>query len=234
MPTTVRTIVSSVITELSQVPGVATQIYASGRIQQHVQDALLLEFEDFWWPDYMSYFTVALDGTDGFITTSLTNSLGSVSEWRDIHSVWPEGDNRKLVELPQSINPTTVTSGGRVRYVSPDYTTVNRPLRVWPADATGNIVVWGKRRPTLPINLDDNVYIDPLLLQYDATWMYAVDDGTIPAQVNKFQVLAQNRRKTLKASFSQQPIPLDPRYSIDDTMNGFDDSYFTVGVHPLA
>ena len=51
MPVVVNDIVKAVINELSQVPGVATQIYAAGRIQQHVQDALLLELEDMWWPD---------------------------------------------------------------------------------------------------------------------------------------------------------------------------------------
>ena len=33
-----------------------------------------------------------------------------------------------------------------------------------------------------------------------------MDDGTIPAQVNKFQVLAQNRRRMIKASFGQHPL----------------------------
>jgi hypothetical protein len=55
MPVVVSNIVSSVINLLSQVPGIATQIYASNRIQQHVQDAFLLELEEMWWPDYMCF-----------------------------------------------------------------------------------------------------------------------------------------------------------------------------------
>ena len=40
---TVQDIVKAAITELSQVPGLATQIYATPRLQQFVQNALLLE-----------------------------------------------------------------------------------------------------------------------------------------------------------------------------------------------
>ena len=43
-------VVNDVITELSQVPGIATQLYASGRIRQHVQDAIQLEVNEMWWP----------------------------------------------------------------------------------------------------------------------------------------------------------------------------------------
>jgi hypothetical protein len=64
--------------------------------------------------------------------------------------------------------------------------------------------------------------------------MYCVDDGTIPAQVNKFQVLAQNRRRMVKASYAQHPLELDSRYPTDDVMNGIDSSYFVLDQDPLA
>ena len=67
MPAVVGDIVNAVINELSQVPGIATQIYASGRILQHVQDALLLEFEEICWPDYMRIGPMPLDGTTGLL-----------------------------------------------------------------------------------------------------------------------------------------------------------------------
>jgi hypothetical protein len=61
--------------------------------------------------------------------------------------------------------------------------------------------------------------------------MYAVDDGTIPAQVNKFQMLAQNRRRMIKAAFGQHPLELDPRFPSEvDTDTG----YFIMDQDPLA
>jgi len=101
MPTLVSNIVNAVINELSQVPGIATQIYSAGRIQQHVQDALLLELEEMWWPDYMTYIgPIPLDGTTGSLTQDLVGPLATITEYRDIAAVYPENSNRKLRELP--------------------------------------------------------------------------------------------------------------------------------------
>ena len=231
MPALVSDIVSSVINLLSQVPGIATQIYASGRIQQHVQDALLLELEEMWWPDYMTYLgPIPLDGVTGSLTLDLVGPLATITEYRDIAAVFHGTSNRKLRELPQSINPTLLKSGMSSHYMAPDYTTPARPFKVYPPDSTDGVVVWARQRPRLPLALEDKVYIDHLLLQYDACWMYAVDDGTIPAQVNKFQVLAQNRRRMIKAAFAQHPIELDPRFPTEVTS----DSFFVLDADPLA
>lgn len=231
MPAVVGDIVNAVINELSQVPGVATQIYASGRILQHVQDALLLELEEMWWPDYMTWIgPIALDGTTGSLTADLIGPLATITEYKDIAAVHPSDSNRKLRELPQSINPFVLNSGYGPWYIAPDYTTPARPFKVYPPNSTINVVVWARQRPTLPIDNSTRVYIDQLLLQYDACWMYAVDDGTIPAQVNKFQVLAQNRRRMIKAAFSVHPLQLDPRFP----EQGFENTFFVLDADPLA
>jgi hypothetical protein len=120
--------------------------------------------------------------------------------------------------------------------MAPDYTTPGRPFKVYPKDSTFGVVVWARQRPRLPLDISDTVYLDGLLLQYDACWMYAVDDGTIPAQVNKFQVLAQNRRRMIKAAFAQQPLELDPRYPGGGDMGiaAEDSTYFVLDQDPLA
>jgi len=233
MPAKVGDIVNSVINLLSQVPGYATQIYASGRILQHVQDALLLEIEEMWWPDYMIFVGPYGIDENGLLKSDITGPLGPITEWRDIARVFPTGSNKPLRELPMSINPSTLT-GGPPRYISPSYTAVNRPFSVWPHDGAGEVWVWARQRPKLPLSPNDLVYIDHLLLQYDACWMYAVDDGTIPAQVNKFQVLAQNRRRMIKASFGQHPIELDPRFPDESIFATGDNSYFVLDQDPLA
>ena len=232
MPAVVSDIVSSVINLLSQVPGIATQVYASGRIQQMVQDALLLELEEMWWPDYMTFLgPIPLDGVTGSLTLDLVGPLATITEYRDIAAVYREGSNRKLRELPQSVNPLRLTSGLSSFYIAPDYTTPARPFKVYPPDSVLGVVVWARQRPKLPLDSGDKVYIDNVLLQYDACWMYCVDDGTIPAQVNKFQVLAQNRRRMIKAGYAQHPIELDPRYPSE---TGVDSGYFVLDTDPLA
>jgi len=234
MPALVSDIVNTVINQLSQVPGIATQIYSAGKIQQHVQDALLLELEEMWWPDYMTYIgPIPLDGTTGSLTLDLVGPLGPITEWRDVANVFPANSNRKLRELGTNINPALL-QGGSALYIYPSYVTPNRPFGVAPANATGSVYAWCRQRPKLPLSLTDKVYIDQLLLQFDACWMYCVDDGTIPAQVNKFQVLAQNRRRMVKAGYSQHPLELDARYPSEETMNGIDSSFFVLDQDPLA
>jgi hypothetical protein len=82
--------------------------------------------------------------------------------------------------------------------------------------------------------LTDKVYLDPLLLLYDACWMYTVDDGTVPAQVNKYQVLASNRRKKMIAQYAQAPLALDTRYNWQDMLDEGMNDFFVLDEDPLA
>ena len=219
MPTKASDIVKAVIVELSQVPGIATQVYSAERILQYVQDAFLLEIEEMWWPEYMQYFgPVALDGVTGIIVSDLVGTISSITRYGDVARVWPDGSNQRLLELPAGMNPTVLRGGsnnsGHGTYMSADYTTPNRPFRVWPMDSTGSLVVWARQRNAIPIGNDDLLYLDGLLLQYDAAWMYCVDDGTVPAQVNKYQMLAQSRRQQMKSAQANQKIALDNRYPV--------------------
>jgi hypothetical protein len=235
MPAVVGDIVNAVINLLSQVPGFVTQTYAAGRIQQHVQDALLLELEEMWWPDYMAHIgPIGVDPVTGLLTQDLVGPLATITEYRDIAAVFPADSNQKLAELPQSMNPLLLTSG-RMRFIGPDYTVSARPFRVYPANGDVGVSVWARQRPNAPLKLTDRVYIDATLIQYDACWMYAVDDGTIPAQVNKFQVLASNRRRMVKAGYGQHPILLDPRIPADGTLDSMGDGgFFILDEDPLA
>src|SRR5206468_11743824 len=125
MPAVVGDIVNSVINLLSQVPGFVTQTYASGRILQHVQDALLLELEEMWWPDYMAYIgPLAIDG--GLLTTDVVGPLATITEWRDVAAVFPSDSDKKLAELPTNMNPALLTNTSRPRFVYPNYVVRNR------------------------------------------------------------------------------------------------------------
>src|SRR3954463_1852127 len=92
----VSDVVNSVINLLSQVPGVATQIYASDRIRQHVQDALFLELEEMWWPPLMSYSPpISIDQTTGLLQESLVPTGYPNVGWRDIAAVFRGDSNKK-------------------------------------------------------------------------------------------------------------------------------------------
>lgn len=120
--------------------------------------------------------------------------------------------------------------GGRGAYITPDMTFEHRPFRVVPVGSTGNVVVRARQTATTPFSDNTRVYLDQLLLTYDSAWMYAVDDGTVPAQVNKFQMLAVKRRNQLKAGFAQHPLELDPRLPPQP----LESDWFVLDQDPLA
>jgi hypothetical protein len=218
MPANISDIVNAVITEMSHVPGIATQIYSAPRILQYVQNSWELEIQEMWWPNYMFYQQVTLDGSTGALTADLAGPISTCDEYGDVAAVYSPGRNRKVREFPQSVNPFAYNWGRNSWYMMPDFTVPNRPFKVMPADSPGPVVVWARQRDPTPFTTSSKTYMDALLLQYDACWMYSVDDGTVPAQVNRFQMLAQNRRKQMKASYAQQPLELDPRFPSDTYM----------------
>ena len=233
---TVQDVVKAAITELSQVPGLATQIYATPRLQQFVQNAFLLEQQEMWWPQLSFHHTIAIDPATGMLTADVVGPIGPANDYGDIRAVFPSDSNRALPELPLSMNPTMVT-GSRFRFIRSSTAQENRPVRVLPAGVSGSVTVVFMQTPTMPMALTDKVYLDQLLLLYDACWMYAVDDGTVPAQVNKYQVLASNRRKKMLAQFTQHPLALDSRsqwQEMIDTGVGDGSDFFVLDQDPLA
>jgi len=215
MPTVVSEIVSNVIVELSQVPGVGVQLYSAGRIQQYVQDTFLLTIDKAWWPEYMCYLDTAANGTDGRLTSDLVGPLSSIMEYKDIAAVWPTNSSRRLRQLPPMTNPGLFT-GGAARYMAADYKFPKRPFIVYPTQSTDTLKVWARQSNIVPLSGDDVVYLDRLLLTYGAAWMYCTDDGTVPAQVEKFQGLYQLRLDQVTDNLSQQPLQLDPRTPTDN------------------
>ena len=235
MPAVVKDIVSKVINELSQVPGVATQIYSADRIRQFVENAYLLEETEMWWPQYMWYSDpIPIDSATGLLTQDLVGPISAIGDYTDIRAVWPDGRNKPLRELSPSVNPTTLSQGIRGWFMTPDYTIPNRPLKVLPIGGVQSVVVNALQHSPTPLGLNDKVYLDPLLLMYDACWMYAVDDATIPAQVQKYQMLAHKRRMRMMAQTGNQPLELDPRYPAGDLLGGEDNNYFVLDQDPLA
>lgn len=228
----VADIVSAVIVELSQVPGIATQIYSAGRIRQHVQDAYQLEIDALWWPRYMHWQTIDIDPATGLLASDIQGPISFVDDYENIRAVFPTGSNRKLPELPQSMNPAAAMGGGMYSFITPDYTIAHRPFKIVPYNGQiMSVQVHARQDSSLPLADDTDVFIDNLLLQYDAAWMYCIDDGTVPAQVNKFQMLATKRRKQLIASLAQQPLLLDPRYP---DLLADERPYFVLDTDPLA
>lgn len=214
--TLVSDIVNDVITELSQVPGVSTQVYATPRIQQHLQDATILMMDEAWWPQLRQFFyNVTPDGVTGRLTADLTVSglnNHTIYRFQDIEKVFPSTQNKTLRRLPTNRNPATL-SGLVSVYITPDATSLHRPFAVFPVTATETMTVIARAYPTIPMSSTDTVYLDRLLMTYLAAYMYAEDDGTNPGAIAKFKGLFEKRLMQVKASWDEHGIALDPRFA---------------------
>lgn len=211
---TVTDVVTQVIKELSQVPGVGTQLYVTDKVTQFVEDTMLLLIEETWWPQLMEFFQATLDGTTGLLTADLTGTISSITKFSDIRKVWPSDSNLPLSILPPTLNPFTLDGSGP-RFISADATYTNRPIKVWPITSTGSVVIHARQRPATPVTGTDTIYMDQTLLAYGAAWMYCVDDGTVPAQIAKFENLFETRRKQMIAAMNIHPIELTPTDAIN-------------------
>lgn len=214
--TLVSDIVSDVITELSQAPGVSTQIYAVPRIQQYLQDATILMMSEEWWPQLRQYFyNVASDGITGRLTMDLiVSGLKNhvIQRFQDIENVFPATLNRPLRYLPPRFNPATLTGSSSV-YIMPDATFLNRPFAIQPVTSTDLLTVIARAYPIIPMSTTDTVYLDRLLLTYLTAYMYEEDDGTNPSAIAKFKNLFEKRLEQAKKDWAQHSIPLDPRFA---------------------
>lgn len=222
MPATVETIVNAAIIELSQVPGSSTQIYATPRVLQYVQDAFDFCFQQNWWDAYTSYVTGTLDGVAGLLTVDILPTTPTatgvyITSNNNILNCYPDGTNKIIRQLPPRMNPFTIntTSGGMPIYRDADYTFPNRPIKFYPINATGNVVMLVRQEPLHPFALTDIIYLDQLMLMLGACYLYAADDGTNPGQINKFQSMFMARLKDMIAAENTSPLQLDPRFGAE-------------------
>lgn len=206
MSKTLRELVVGTQTALSMVSGQDVQVYADDRIAYMIQRLFNALLDDLWWPDFMQYFTRTLDGVDGVATTSLED----IKRYDDIRTVWAAQSDMELPELPPNINPMRVLSTStmyRSRYTGPAQ--AQRVIQFWPKTATGDVVIHARVKPD-DFTADDVVNFDPDVLISGAAFAYAVDDGTNPGAVEKFQAEYDSRLAQIKRAYSHKPIALNP------------------------
>lgn len=208
----VQDLIESVQRELSQIAGVATNVYGTPRTLQHIQDAYLELIEEFGDRTLQKYHDVTLDGTTGVIDADLAPQFPDdhvINRFEDVLVVWLEGSNRGLPVLPPKMNVRTIT-GDTARYIEANVTE-NRPFMCYPVEATGDLVVLTRDYPVLPLTEESYVYIDALLITYRAAYLYAEDDATAVGAISKFEKLYEQRKMQLKSANNNQAVLLDPR-----------------------
>lgn len=214
--TLVSDLITTIETELSQVPGLGTQLYSDARVQQLITTCFKLYSQEAWWPEMMQWSYPVLDGVTGNVTGLPFANYG------DIRAVFPPTNvgyrGRPLPELSRDLNPQLILGNvpkfieGKAISINPNTKLSNNdPLQIYPITSTGTLAIHGRVMPALPFKVTDDVSLDDLLITWAACWMYMVDDGSNPASIQKFEMLADKRLLQLKDTYNNKPIDLDPR-----------------------
>ncbi len=177
MSIVVSALVVRVEKRLRIVAGVSAQLYAEDTIVHSIQTSFDRLFKIRWWPMYSTLSTWTLDGTAGKITADLATLVKSFT---DIRRIWYDEDESPLMRLPSDKRPDKVT-GTNARYWEPLKQEPTRVFRVIPITTTGDIHVAYRTKPD-DFDMDDTIYLDPLLLELAAAYEYVVTDGANPGQ----------------------------------------------------
>lgn len=205
---TLNELIQRTIRRLSQVPGTSVQTYSEDRIADMLQHKFDVLFDEAWWFQFLYWRTITLDGALGIPTINLQTATNPLDRFEDIKFVMVNDTNRKLTRLPETINPTSVTSNN-ARWIE-EYNLDGRVFRVLPVTSTDTLQLRYRSRPAA-FTTNDVVNFDPEALVLGATYDYLEDDGTNPGATAKFLNFFESRVKQLKLMLSQIDHDTDPR-----------------------
>ena len=205
--TTVSEAIVKVALNMSLVPGANMSPYSDDQIGHYLRNANLMLMEKGDWPELEVTSTKVLDGTTGKITVAYT-AADLFTTYRRIKGVYCQSLRGKVPQLTSYNNPlftnpeiawspTNIVDDPNGVYI----------IKMTPVTMTGNVAI--VYNATADFSDGDTVIpIDSLLHEWIATWMWAVDDGTNPDQVDKYLNLWQDRLKDIQGNISQGPVSL--------------------------
>jgi hypothetical protein len=174
------------------------------RAYEHIKD----EQE---WGELTQWYQRTLDGATGRVTEAIP-----CTDWKRIQRVYHESFITPLPMLSNYANPlaSTLLLGVRPIARGDDLTGDNRYLvNFYPLTLTGSVlfhielsVDWTDLETVLPI--DWWLHVDY------ASWAYALDDGTNPSQISKYETSFNNRMKQMKAKENSRQVLLQPNQVI--------------------
>ena len=216
---TLAQLVSRTADRLSMVSGSGIQIYAEDRIAEMIQHKFDVLFDEVFWPQFLTWEQMTLDGTLGIVTTDLTNKI---KRFEDIRVMFPENSTTPLTKMSAlSTNPYELSGTQPIHYEALGPTDANKTSRVfqiWPKTATNKVILQYRTKPDTFVSTDEIDFDDQSLI-LGAVFDYLEDDGTNPNATQKFQLLFEARVKQLKNTFNSAPISLDPVTALPHTFS---------------
>lgn len=201
--------IPKVALNMSLINGAGMSQFADDQLQNYLSNAHDMLVEKYVWPELVSTFFKTLDGTTGKATIAFAPADGFLN-YRQIKHVYSSQVYRELPLVSGSFNP--LMPGFQVGYSI--INTLDDPskqyiIKISPPTTTGDIAIVVNRKADFT-NPDTVIPIDDLIHIWIATWMYAEDDATNPAQAEKYFNLWQDRIKDIRTNVNIGPYALNP------------------------
>lgn len=219
MSATVQEIVNEVQEVVGEVPGPGTQAYGEDGIRNNVIRMFNMFFKKAYWPQFLTWDRLALDGTNGIVTI---DAFLNVRDFEDFLSVNPDGKDASLPRLPFRTNPYVFNSGTSVRYWTSLKTThanyLGRRLLFYPLTSTGFVNVQSRVYPVVAPAFtwgdDDVMDLDKDMLVAAGAYLSLSGDDLNAAAANVQKEMMESRYKIIRGNIADMPIATGPRNNI--------------------
>jgi hypothetical protein len=186
---TMGKILTDCLTELSAMGGLDVQTYMQPKLMRKIQHKCDVLFDQIFWRDLTTIETMTLTGTDGYVTTDLTDKI---RRFVDIQYIWPEAYRSPLSEKMRDTPPSRVTQP----CFMPDSNATHR-FKILPVTFSGSVDVAYRTKPATDYTENDEVPYDNQLITAGTLYDYLVDEGANKEAAAKFKSMFDARYEHL-------------------------------------
>lgn len=224
--TTVQDAINQVARNISLVNGDGMTPYSPDLIESYLDGAHQFIKDEQEWHDFDVVYNRTLDGSTGLITEGITG----ISDAREITRIYHTSSMTPLPKVSLYNNKQVSTSLIGYEYLNreDDPGPSFKLVRFYPLILTGDVRIEGHKT----FDFTDRNLVIPVdwwLHVYHASWQFALDDGTNPGQIAKYETMFNTRLKQVKEKENNKPISLDPYAAIPDIWFEGDDPYWISG-----
>ncbi len=217
MAATLQQIIEDAMNVIGEVSGSGTQTYSEDRMKADAIRAFDYLFKKFYWPQFLEWSELSLNGTTGKITT---NAFPYLRDFEDIFVIFRAGENSPLPKLNRLRNPFTI-SGTRVQFWDAlpvtDTEYQHKRIQFWPKAATGDVVTGARIYPRIfeadgvmePWALDHFMDLDKNMLVQATAWATLSSDDLNSGAAQDQMNLMEGRFNDITKDMASKRIKVD-------------------------
>ena len=215
MAASIREVVDRAQQILGEVQGAGVQTYGEDRMFADTITIFDLLFKKYFWPQFMTWQTLTLDGTTGRVT--LATAFNYLKDFEDIVAVFPEGSSTAMARLETRKNPFLWTGTRAMRWGSihaSDAAYLGKRLQFYPVTAVGSVVVGARLYPLTQESAapesewdwDDIMELDKDMLAHGVAWLMLSSDELNAENAAAQQGLMEGRFNDITNNFAGQGV----------------------------